>query len=380
MAPTRITLALFGFSVLFLSSCKDRDDDSNGRVFNPNTGNATPYEFKIPEGFPDNSSLMPAGNPMTVEGVALGRKLFFEKKLSGDESMSCASCHNQKFGFTDDGLAFSEGIDGSIGKRNSMPLANLAWFRSFFWDGRRLTLEQQAFDPVVDPIEMHETWPNAVDKLKTDPAYADMFLKAFGTSDIDSLKVVMAIAQFERTLISSDSRFDRFMRGEVNLTPLEEEGRKLFMRDREVVRNDVGDIIQIIPGADCFHCHMGTANPLLTDDAFHNTGLDLFPLDSGLAVVTKQDSDVGKFKTPSLRNISFTAPYMHDGRFQTLDEVIDFYSEEVQPSGNIDPLMKNVGEGGVRLSDMQKQALKAFILTFNDSTFINNPDFQDPDI
>lgn len=371
----RVFIYLLSTLLVLIVSCKKRDDDSGSRrlIFS-----ATPYDFKIPQGFPNNASLMPPDNPMTVEGVALGRKLFYEKRLSGDNTMSCASCHNQAFGFTDNGKRFSTGIDGIDGKRNAMPIINLAWSRSFFWDGRRETLEQQALDPVVDPIEMHETWPNALIKLSGDPVYKQLFLDAFGKSEIDSLDAAKAIAQFERTMISSDSKFDRFLAGTYQLTPLEKMGKDLFMRDREVERDSNGKIINVIPGADCFHCHMGTGNPLLTDDVFHNNGLDVAPQDSGLAKVTKNPSDLGKFKTPTLRNLIFTAPYMHDGRFQTLDEVIDFYSEGLQHSATIDPLMKNVNEGGVNLSPSEKQALKAFLLTFTDSTFIQNKAFQDP--
>jgi cytochrome c peroxidase len=371
----QISSGVLTFFLLFTVSCKKRDDDSKSARL---VHKGTPFPFEIPAGFPNNSNLMPEDNPMTVEGVALGRRLFYEKRLSGDNSMSCASCHNQQLSFTDGGTRFSTGIDGIEGNRNAMPIINLAWSKSFFWDGRRLSLEKQAHDPVVDPIEMHDTWPSVVSKLNSDASYKKMFLAAFGKNEIDSLDAMKAIAQFERSMISSNSKFDRFLAGKAQLTPQELMGKDLFMRDREVIRDSDGKIVQIIPGADCFHCHMGTGNPLLTDDDFHNNGLDVQPQDSGLARVTQNPADFGKFKTPTLRNLAFTAPYMHDGRFQTLDEVINFYSEGLQPSATIDPLMKNVNEGGINLSPMEKQALKAFLLTFTDSTFINNTSFQDP--
>lgn len=367
-------LILLAGTTIF-TSCKKRDDDGGGVAPPPAP---TPYVFEIPNGFPDNANLMPPDNPMTVEGIALGRKLFYEKKLSADGSMSCASCHNQAFSFTDDNKQFSTGIDNIQGKRNSMPLVNLAWSRTFFWDGRRMSLEEQAHDPVVDPIEMHDTWPNVASKLQGDASYPPLFYAAFGSRTIDSVKIMKAIAQFERSIVSSNSKFDRFLAGEYQLTAMETMGKDLFMRDRSVVKDDQGNIISVISGGDCFHCHMGTANPLLTDDKFHNNGLDVVPPDSGLAKVTKKASDVGRFKTPSLRNISYTAPYMHDGRFTTLEEVIDFYSEGLKHSTTIDPLMKNVNEGGVQLTPMEKQALLAFLRTFDDPDFLNNPAYSEP--
>ena len=367
------------FLLLILSACtKDKDDESCP----PNTPddsltyNPTPVDLnmKLPGYLPKMT--FPADNVPTKEGIAFGRVLFYEPLLSADGTQSCGSCHNQKFSFTDNELRFSEGIDGKEGDRNSMQIVNPGLLKKFFWDGRSPSLEIQAFEPVTNPIEMHENWPNAVSKLNAITDYKVMNFKAFGTYEIDSFSVVKAIAQFERSLISNNTKFDRFMKDPkmFPLTSLEKLGFELFMRDR--IEGGGGNVI--IAGADCFHCHVDILD--MMDNQFHNNGLDAFPQDSGLAKVTKQGFDIGKFKTPSLRNNKYTAPYMHDGRFETIEEVIDFYSEGLQYSDNIDPLMKNVDIGGVRLDSLQKVALKAFLNTLNDEDFINNIEYSDPNL
>lgn len=328
--------------------------------------NPTPAPLNIPQLFADNilPPIIPLDNPQTVEGIALGKKLFFEKKLSADGTQACASCHAPNNSFTDVNQ-FSVGIDGIAGTRNSMPLFNLAWNydNRFFWDGRSLGLEKQALEPVIDPIEMHNTWENAVQTLQNDTEYPDLFYAAFGTTTIDEDLVTKALAQFERTIISGNSRFDKHLRGEITLTPSELNGFNVFMDENK---------------GDCFHCHGNANNPLWTDNDFHNNGLDATFLDLGLGKITGDPNDNGKFKSPSLRNLKFTAPYMHDGRFATLDDVINHYSEGLVNSPTIDPLMKSVNEGGVQLSNEDKTDLKAFLLSLTDEEFINNPDFSSP--
>ncbi len=338
--------------IAVLASCgQKKDDPIPQEVYDP-----TPFTIEIPPNFPDMP--IPADNPTTVEGVQLGRMLFYDPILSGDNTQSCADCHDQAFSFTDP-RQFSIGIDGIAGTRNSMALINTGWMQSFFWDGRSHSLEHQANDPVTNPIEMHETWPRAVDKIQNHPDYPDLFFEAFGTRNIDSSHVVKAIAQFERTLVSANSKWDRYLQGEVQLTAQEAKGFEIFFTER----------------GDCFHCH---ATILFTDDLFHNNGLDATFSDKGLFDFTGNPDDIGKFKTPTLRNIIYTAPYMHDGRFSTLEEVIDFYSEGLQWSPTIDPLMKNVDQGGIRLTDDEKASLIAFIKTLTDERFINNPEFSNP--
>jgi len=327
---------------------------------------ATPSPLQIPQLFEDNiiAPVIPLNNPQTVEGISLGKRLFFDPILSADHSQACADCHSPENAFTDSSR-FSVGIDGILGNRNSMPIFNLAWNynEKFFWDGREFGLENQALKPVTNPIEMHNNWGTVANRLQQHPEYPLLFQQAFGTSIIDSTQVTKAIAQFERTLISANSKFDRHLLGTGTLTPQELNGFNVFMNE------DKGD---------CFHCHGNANNPLWTDNIFHNNGLDAIIVDLGLGLVTGDPADNGKFRSPSLRNLAFTAPYMHDGRFNTLDEVINHYSEGLQNSPTIDPLMKKVAEGGVQLSDQDKADLKAFLLSLSDPSFINNPAFQNP--
>jgi cytochrome c peroxidase len=324
-----------------------------------------PYDLEVPTLFASKliAPVIPANNPLTEEGVALGKKLFFDKKLSGNNTQACATCHNPQRAFTDN-QQFSAGIDGLLGTRNAMPLFNLAWNfdERFAWDGRELSLERQALEPVKNPIEMHTNWTTVAEKLQASAEYPDLFLQAFGNSKIDSVLITRAIAQFERTLISGNSKFDEFLRGEATLTPQEQNGFNIFMDETK---------------GDCFHCHGSDNNPLWTDNKFHNNGLDQTFTDLGLGAVTGDTNDYGKFKSPSIRNLKFTAPYMHDGRFTTLDEVINHYSDGLQQSTTIDPLMKKVSQGGVGLSTQEKANLKAFLLSLTDTDFINNPAFKE---
>lgn len=326
----------------------------------------TPSPLQIPPLFKETilNPVTPLNNPQTVEGIALGKKLFFDPILSGNNTQACADCHAPQNAFTDSSR-FSDGIDGSIGNRNSMPLFNLAWNydEKFFWDGNVFSLEHQAFIPVSDPKEMKSSWTEVEQKLQNHLEYPTLFQLAFGTTAIDSTLVTKAIAQFERTLISSNSKFDKHLLGEATLTPEELNGFNIFMDETK---------------GDCFHCHGSDKNPLWTDNLFHNNGLDNPFTDLGLGKVTGDPADNGKFKTPSLRNLVYTAPYMHDGRFETLDEVINHYSQGLKNSPTIDPLMKKVAQGGVGLTTQEKAQLKAFLLTLSDETFINNTSFTNP--
>jgi cytochrome c peroxidase len=353
-------------ALLLLVACKrDKPDEQPAPTapgFSP-----TPYVLEIPGNLPP--MMIPADNPLTVEGVRLGRHLFYEKRLSGNNTMSCGSCHAPASGFTDP-AQFSTGIDGIQGTRNSMALANLGWEARFFWDGRAMSLEEQILEPVVNPIEMHETWPNAVFKLQSDPAYENLFREAFGSPAVDSLKVAKAIAQFIRTMVSANSKFDKFMRGELQLEPDEALGFQLTTLEG-------GDAsVGGQSGADCFHCHPHGGG-LFTDGQLRNNGLDAVFTDLGLGGVTGLPQDMGKFKTPTLRNVALTAPYMHDGRFQTLEEVIDHYDSGGHPSPTVDPNMK-FEIGGLQLTPQKKAQVIAFLHTLTDTDFITDPRFQDP--
>lgn len=346
-------LVLAMMFLFLLSSCnKETTPEPPTEVYDP-----TPYELKIPQGFP--TMLIPDDNPMTAEGVELGRRLFYDPILSGDNTQSCASCHAPEFAFTDNGKKFSEGIDGLEGNRNSMAVINIGWMPKLFWDGRADGVEEQALGPVPNPIEMHQEWTEAMNKLNADSEYPELFLNAFGTKNIDSTLVTKAIAQFERTLISGNSKWDRYLRGEANLNQSESKGFEIFFTEK----------------GDCFHCH---STILFADNLFHNNGLDSEFTDKGLYEVTGNNNDIGKFKTPTLRNWIFTEPFMHDGRFKNMGEVIEFYSTGVKWSATIDPLMKKVEQGGIHLNDEEKVHLVSFLLTLNDSSFVTNPEFSNP--
>jgi cytochrome c peroxidase len=259
-----------------------------------------------------------------------------------------------------------------------MAIVNIGWTPSFFWDGRATSLEEQILEPVSHPDEMALPWNEAVLKLQNmsaaDPTnYPQLFARAFGTSEITPDLVTKSIAQFLRTMISADSKFDRWRRGEVTLTDAEFAGYEIFLKE--------GGDPEITPGGqfggDCFHCH-SEAGLQFSDYLFRNNGLDSnFVSDPGLAGVTGSPLDSGRFKTPTLRNAALTAPYMHDGRFQTLEEVIDHYNTGGVASTTIDPFMK-YNSGGLMLSPVQKERLLAFLHTLTDTTFVSNPRFQDP--
>jgi len=344
-----------GFIMAFLLFWGCRDPKPVDPVEEPYV--PTPVTLEYPYLFPQMP--IPDDNPLTEEGIFLGRKLFYEPMLSGDGTQSCAECHFQNKSFTDP-ARFSTGIDGLLGTRNAMPIINVGWMEKLFWDGRANGVEDQATFPVVDPLEMHADWDDVVAKLENDAEYKELFRKAFKTSGISKERAVKAIAQFERTLISKNSKTDAVavIGGGVFYTDLEQEGFDLFNSER----------------GDCFHCHSGI---LFTDNLFHNNGLDEnHDADKGLYRVTNNPADIGKFKTPTLRNIEFTAPYMHDGRFETLEEVLQFYGGGVKVSSTLDPLMSH--QGGINMTPHEQEAVKAYLLTLSDTTFINNPDFSNP--
>jgi cytochrome c peroxidase len=354
----RLTIILIG--LVILSACK-----KDQTTFQP-----SPYFLEIPNHFPD--MVIPSDNPMTLEGVELGRWLFYEKRLSGNDSMSCAACHLPQHGFSDPNK-YSTGIDGIAGTRNSMALINLGWDNFFFWDGRASSLEQQILEPVVNPIELHQSWPDAIYKLNLDINYRNRFFKAFGEPGIDSLKAAKAIAQFIRTMISASSKYDVMYKYE-NGMPLNNQEQAL-LQQVDVEEWAGYDLFKSLNGADCFHCHNGT---LMRVKKYSNNGLDANFTDLGRGAVTNNPEDYGKFKVPTLRNIALTAPYMHDGRFQTLDQVIEHYSSGVHLSPTIDPLIEFANQGGVQLSAQEKYLLKKFLLTLTDNSFISNPNFKDP--
>ena len=309
----------------------------------------TPYLIETPSGFPD--MIIPVNNPMTVEGVYLGEKLFKDPILSANNTQACIDCHQQSSSFSDPNQ-FSTGIDNIQGIRNASALINIGWNTSFNWDGSSLTLEEQAFEPVTNPIEMHNSWSNVEIVLNSDVDYLGLFKGAFNINYIDSNHVVKAISQYERTLISANSKLDRYLKNEEQLTISELNGYAIFNTEK----------------GDCFHCH---ASQLLMDNQFHNNGLDSEPFtDLGRANVTGNAYDNAKFKTPTLRNIEMSAPYMHDGRFATLEEVVEHYDSGGKYSTTVDPLMKKLGVG-LQLTNQEKIDLVSYLKTLTDNEFIS---------
>lgn len=330
-----------------------------------NQAQTTPYEFPPLTYFPQ----MPGSdNPATIEGAALGRYLFYDPILSADYTFSCASCHKQEKAFSDSPNRFSKGINGEFLKRNTMPLFNLAWYPSFFWDGRANSIEEQALHPVSVHNEMNLDWEIAVQRIQMSEFYKTKFQSVFGEIPIDSVLVAKAIAQFERTLLSDNSKYDQVLRRETYFTPEEYEGF-ILMNDQTK--------------GDCLHCHTTDADALGTTRTFSNNGLVAALKfedykDKGKAESTGKKRDVGLFKIPSLRNVAVTAPYMHDGRFQTLEEVLDFYSEGVNNSYNVDSKMGFSHRGGAQLTQAEKAKIVGFLKTLTDSTFLTNPAFANP--
>jgi cytochrome c peroxidase len=317
---------------------------------------ATPYRFSFSQFFPQPD--LPRDNPLTGEGVALGGRLFFDRRLSAGDLQSCAACHNPRRAFSQP-RRFSRGVDGEIGTRNAMALENLAWKSSFFWDGRAKTLREQVLQPIQNPIEMHEPLADAVAKVSADKDYRRLFANAFGSPQITPDKIARALEQFLLVQVSFDSKYDRVMNGQTNFTAQEQRGFELFNTEYDPYHGQYG--------ADCFHCHGG---PLFQSQNFANNGLDSAFYDLGRYKITKRAGDEGKFSVPSLRNVAVTAPYMHDGRFRTLEEAVEHYCTGMKRSATLDPNLAKHPDGGVPLSTDDKRALVAFLKTLTDEKFL----------
>lgn len=356
---------------LGIASCSKGGGNGNET---PAPAAPTAYALTVPAGFP--TPVIPADNPLTNEGVALGRRLFYEKALSSTGTMSCGSCHQQSRAFTD-GRALAVGVDGVANPRGTMSLVNVLWSTQLTWDGAFTTLETQALKPLENTVELHQPLTVGVGKLQASSAYPSLFLVAFGTSTITNELVLKALAQFERTLISGSSRYDTYMVSRQGLTADEVAGLKLYTT--HIAPGSVR-------GAECFHCH---TQPLMSSNyegKFFNNGLDLTFTDPGRGGLTRLAVDQGKFIAPTLRNIALTAPYMHDGRFKTLEEVLDHYSDHVQMnSPNLDPNL--AAPAGINdppfgthmdLTATEKKQVIAFLKTLTDSTFTTDKRFSNP--
>ena len=315
----------------------------------------TPYTIAIPLYFPNNLNI-PHNNPMTTEGVALGKKLFFDTRIT-ESGMCCATCHCPENAF-DCGTQHTPQTH-----HNVMPLFNLVFnSNGYLWNGSVAptnggkNIEDIVLATITDPAEFNATPDRVVATLSQLPEYAPLFQKAFGSEEINIDRVCRAIAQYVRTLVSGNSKFDRYLRGEAQLTPEELRGYVLFTTEE---------------GADCFHCHGSEGNPLFTTNQCYNNALQAHPTDPlDRYAVTQNENDRGAYKAPSLRNIGFTAPYMHDGRFSTIDQVLQFYNEGLQPTPYASVFMHKLGQGGACLSASQLADLKAFLNTLNDTSFV----------
>jgi cytochrome c peroxidase len=322
---------------------------------------------------------VPADNPLTQESVELGRLLFYDRRLSGNNTVSCSTCHQQRLAFTD-GRRTGIGASGKPLAFNSMSLTNLMWGpKHFFWDGRAPTLEAQAQVPIEHPDEMAEDMDRLVAELGADERYRSLFNAAYG--GISAAAISRALASFVRTLISSNSRYDQFLRGEIELNAQEELGRKLFMAHPDVKVK--------LRGANCIDCH----SQFLTSgfsaglDGFSNNGLDdEAQLKPGLQSVTGDPAHRGMFKVPTLRNIALTAPYMHDGRFATLEEVLHHYNGGIRKSSTLSPLIaeatnrdsESPDKISLHLSEAEQTAVIAFLNTLTDNDFVTAERFSDP--
>lgn len=331
--------------------------DNNTPAVDPSLAD---INFRIPQGWPAPVYNFENNTP-TANGFKLGRKLFFDTRLSSDNLVSCGSCHQPFAAFSQFGHDVSHGVDERVGVRNSPALFNLNWHPSFFWDGGVNHIEMQPPAPITNPDEMNETLPGIVAKLQADATYRQLFKEAFGDEEITTQRIFKSITQFMGLMVSANSRYDKYTRNEAGGTMSEEElsGLAVFQ-------------------AKCSSCHKA---PLFSDFSFRNNGLALVPnkkglIDSGKAHIPPFDPlNLYRFKVPSLRNLKYTSPYMHDGRFATIDDVLDHYTTGIHQTPNLDPLLSS---GSIPLSATERSSLKAFLNTLNDEEFVKDPRFQEP--
>ena len=341
----KIFLILLAFVVCGCSN----DDDEYQNV---------PLSFQVPSNFPELAYDL-SNNPLTQKGFELGKKLFYDGRLSSDGVVSCGFCHIQADAFTHHGHSFSHGVGDNIGTRNTPPIQNLAFQTAFMWDGATTHLDLQPIIPLTSPIEMNGSFSQIIAMMKADPIYVKLFKQAFSDGQINSENMLKALGQFMVMAVSSNSRFDKFRRNEPGgvLSQDELEGYAIFNQK-------------------CASCH---ATDLFTDNSFRNNGLsiNLQINDVGYYRVTELPQDKYKFKVPSLRNIEKTAPYMHDGRFYTLEAVLNHYSNGVQNNLNLDSSLNTNGTLGIPLTNDQKTKIIAFLKTLTDQQFLTDSRFAE---
>jgi len=309
---------------------------------------------------------------LTEEGVDLGHHLFFDTRLSKDYTISCASCHRPEHAFSDPNR-FSVGVEGQLGVRHSMSLLNLAWSKQFMWDGRAATLREQALDPVTNPLEMNNTWPIVVERIQSEPAYVEKFKKAFNTDKVSTELITKSLEQYIKTLVVYNSDYDKYLRGEKELNVAAKRGMMHFNNET----------------ADCFHCHISPELFVHASKTFMNNGMDYDDdfTDLGLGGFTQDPKENAKFKIPSLRNLPMKGPFMHDGRFKTIEEVIDFYNEGPKISTTLEPIMiaeaqrrvLQFNHWGLNMTAEEKSEVIEFLKALNDTTYLSDPHYLAPD-
>jgi cytochrome c peroxidase len=340
MIRHKIRFLLF-FLLIWGTSCQKDQDKSD-------------FDLAYPDYFPEPYYKF-GKNTLTKEGFELGRALFFDPILSIDSTISCASCHSQGHAFADHNTRMSFGINGKMGDRNSPAMFNLAWQPIFMWDGGINHIEVMPFAPITNDVEMGETLENVIEKLKKHPKYVQRFQSVFGEKPIESQQLFYALTQYMTMLVSDDSKYDQYRQGKVSFTKDEEDGLQIFKLK-------------------CASCH---TEPLFTDFSLRNNGLEILGDDFGFGRITLHEEDNYKFKVPSLRNIALTYPYMHDGRFRTLEQVLDHYSQGIVSHPNLDKNLISNGKLGIPMSDVEKQKIITFLQTLTDYTFISNPIFSE---
>jgi cytochrome c peroxidase len=354
MKSKLVILLLIAIFIVFIHACK-KDDET------PSSIATTPFLLAVPNGFPP--PIIPAGNPLTIEGVELGRNLFYDPILSSN-GLSCSSCHNAAAAYSVPFYVAPNGDSISV-----LPIMNLAFNPNFTWSGFFPTTELVCMGDFEPPF-FNTNMDTLVARLESSAKYKNMFYRAFAKNDFLSMpdlalktKIVSAIGQFIRTFVSANSKYDRYVNHTENLSATELNGMAIFFTEQ----------------GDCFHCHGGS---LMTSNAITNIGLDSLPAgqNRGLYNFTGNPLDDGRFSIPSLRNVALSAPYMHDGRFKTLEQVIEFYNSGVhQNSPNIDPIMtKAAKQFGLQLTTYEKQCLVDFLKALTDTAFLSNPNYQKP--
>lgn len=330
--------SLYFLLVLLLACGKDEDTPEEITLVYPSHFPAPHYQFE--------------GNAFTKEGFELGRQLFFDPLLSLNNTVSCGSCHAQTHFFADHNVSVSTGVFGRQGIRNSPPIFNILWNTSFMWDGGVNHIELSGLPALTDTNEMAENLQNIINKLAATEKYPPLFEKAFGSSEITDQHIFFALTQFTGALISANSKYDQYILGKIDFTAEEESGLHIFRT----------------------HCETCHQEPLFTDYSFRNNGLDFVSADKGRGRITLETTDYGKFKVPTLRNVMHTYPYMHDGRFMNINQVLDHYHSGIQAHPNLDPLLQN----GIPLTEEERYHLKKFLHTLTDESLLSNPLFYEP--